>query len=172
LRARLGANDPAGLLWPCHTVGVSFHETFWVVTGTAAPVIALAAIVSVRDVSDDVDAMQALPRELEDRASQLGKTILLVYYRDWCANWGVVTSIVEWANIALQAVLLAFSLLSIAYARNAFPLWIAIVVSVAGVLLLAATDLVMMAGRQKTGLKRVLLAQSLEEAAEAKKGST
>jgi hypothetical protein len=26
---------------------VAFHETFWVVTGTAAPVIALAAVVSL-----------------------------------------------------------------------------------------------------------------------------
>jgi len=26
---------------------VTFHETFWVVTGTAAPVIALAAVVSL-----------------------------------------------------------------------------------------------------------------------------
>jgi hypothetical protein len=35
----------------CHTAPVSYHETFWVVAGTAAPVIALAAVVALPDTA-------------------------------------------------------------------------------------------------------------------------
>src|SRR5947209_3493922 len=41
----------------CHTALMAFHETFWVVTGTAAPVIALAAVVSAGDADEQVDRM-------------------------------------------------------------------------------------------------------------------
>ena len=37
---------------PCHTTLMSYHENFWVVAGTAAPVIALAAVVALPDTSD------------------------------------------------------------------------------------------------------------------------
>lgn len=37
-------------IWlPCQTVVVTFHEAVWVVAGTAAPVIALAVVVSLGD---------------------------------------------------------------------------------------------------------------------------
>ena len=36
----------------CHSALVAFHEAFWVLTGTAAPAVALAAVVSMRDVND------------------------------------------------------------------------------------------------------------------------
>jgi hypothetical protein len=35
----------------CHTAHVTYHEAFWVVTGTAAPVIALAAVLSSGDLN-------------------------------------------------------------------------------------------------------------------------
>jgi hypothetical protein len=40
----------AGLPQGCQTALVHYHESFWVTVGTAAPVIALAAIVSLPDV--------------------------------------------------------------------------------------------------------------------------
>jgi hypothetical protein len=32
---------------------VTFHETFWVVTGSTAPVVALAAIISAKEIAHD-----------------------------------------------------------------------------------------------------------------------
>ena len=38
----------------CDTSAVVYHETFWVVAGTAAPIIALAAVVSIGQVPKEV----------------------------------------------------------------------------------------------------------------------
>lgn len=41
----------------CHTAFMAFYEEFWVVAGTAAPVIALAAVVSAGSADEQVDRM-------------------------------------------------------------------------------------------------------------------
>jgi hypothetical protein len=48
----------------CHTAGAAFHETFWVVTGTAAPVIALGWVVSMNEILDEFLRVALLPDSL------------------------------------------------------------------------------------------------------------
>ena len=54
-------------------------------------------------------------------------------------------------NVCLQALLLTVSLLSIAYQRNVFPMWIGVAVAVGGVVLLAVTGVGILAARQLAG---------------------
>jgi hypothetical protein len=78
---------------------VSYHEAFWVVTGTAAPVIALAAVVALPDVA----TLRALGQ----------------------------------VNVIVQAGLLGLSLSALATGGNVTPPWVASVLAVGGILLLA-----------------------------------
>jgi len=124
----------------CHTARVAFHETFWVVTGTAAPVIALAAVVSLNDLGKETGRMaESLERvrrnlsatpEIEALISGAPSPIRLI--RQFAGQQSM--------NIFLQAALLTVSLLSIAFQRNLIPVWIAVVIPVVGVLLLALTS--------------------------------
>lgn len=54
-----------------------FHETFWVVTGTVAPVIALAAVVSFGDLGDEerrwYGEMQKLWSYMAERLTPVGE---------------------------------------------------------------------------------------------------
>ena len=119
---------------------MAFHETFWVVTGTAAPVIALAAVVSLNDLGKETGRLaESLERvrrnssatpEIEALISGAPSPIHLI--RQFAGQQSM--------NIFLQAALLTVSLLSIAFQRNLIPVWIAIVIPVVGVLLLALTS--------------------------------
>jgi hypothetical protein len=47
---KIGTNrEDEGSVEACDTSPVTYHETFWVVTGTEAPVVALAVIVQLTD---------------------------------------------------------------------------------------------------------------------------
>jgi hypothetical protein len=128
---------------------VTFHETFWVVTGTAAPVIALAAIVSVKGLISDSNAIT------DPAAAHLGDTGVTGQLQEdltrYLSHWTNVSSIPifgQWVNVGLQALVLTFSLLSIAYHRDELLVWIAIAVTVAGMLWLAVADVVMMMAKE------------------------
>jgi hypothetical protein len=67
----LFAMPPSWRAAGCKTASVSYHESFWVTVGTAAPVIALASIVSTSDAfgrvvartsGRDLSAGGSLPR--------------------------------------------------------------------------------------------------------------
>jgi hypothetical protein len=139
---------------PCHTVGMTFHDTLWVLTGTAAPVIALAAIVSLRDVLNDTRAMANVSDELKAEYSEekLAKTWR---YTDRRARVGMVQWGVQMGNLCLQALLLAISLLSVAWQRNVFPVWIAVAAPTVGVLLLAEAGIVMQVAENSAKNERV-----------------
>jgi hypothetical protein len=127
---------------------VTFHETFWVVTGSAAPVIALAAIISARDIAHDIGAItDPVGQLMADHVRGPKLQQALSYHQRWA--WvGYAQWLAQLVNICLQALLLTVSLLSIAYQRNVFPVWIGVALTVGGVVLLAVTGVGMLAARQ------------------------
>lgn len=71
---RLGLTAPqiplsqvAAYLGTCHTSAVAYHETFWVVTGAEAPVVALAVIVQMTDAFRTIEQDAARPWAQNDR---------------------------------------------------------------------------------------------------------
>jgi hypothetical protein len=106
----------------CHTAAVAaYHEALWVVTGTAAPVIALAIVVSMPDIArdawtiedqmDDEDGFSGLfsrPRRHLGPATRYGSQLLGLF---------ALTML----NLLLQVVLLSISIGSIAEGRNFSP---------------------------------------------------
>ncbi len=69
------------------------------------------------------------------------------YAQKW-ALLGYAQWLMQLVNVCLQALLLTVSLLSIAYQRNVFPIWIGVAVAVGGVVMLAVTGVGILATRQ------------------------
>ncbi len=136
---------------------MSYHEAFWVVAGTAAPVIALAALVALPDTSDmyedlgqamldesllsikqfyalhqvDFDTQLAKEyRKLIGAPDELVESRFFKYFT-------TVIRLSAIGNVFLQAGLLAAGLAALAYDRDVIPPWIAVILAVGGVLLLA-----------------------------------
>jgi len=130
---------------------VAFHETFWVVTGTAAPVIALAAVVSLGEAFgqrlDSDDAGFDVVRRMVDVPDN---DLLISQFHDfvkpamaagrWCVGLLVT-------NVAIQSALLALSLVSIDSQANAVPPRVADVAAVLGVAILAVVAGLLLMGR-------------------------
>jgi hypothetical protein len=120
-----------------------YHETFWVTVGTAAPVIALATVVSLPelismrrlyilaeianagtvDPADYSDIARFWQRDLRSRVTASGLLTLL----------GV-------ANLLLQALTLAAALSCLALRSDDIPLLAPVIIEPIGVLTLAATS--------------------------------
>jgi len=119
---------------------MSFHESFWVVAGTAGPVIALAAVISLSEIARaeatvDNLSIRALVVAHQDETDFYYR---LLNKREWSL---VALRVAQLLNLCLQAGLLAVSLLSLAFQRNLIPVWICVVAPTAGVLLLAYAGL-------------------------------
>ena len=115
-----------------------FHETFWAVTGTAAPVIALAAVVSAGDADEQVDRLieAALRRSDAVHKNRGDPDLVDVLQKAGGANLGMIAK-VQYVNVVIQAVLLAVSLGSIAYQRDLISRGWPGGAAVVGILLLA-----------------------------------
>jgi membrane associated rhomboid family serine protease len=121
---------------------VAFHESFWVVTGTAAPVIALAAVVALGEILRDMGASgEKFMRVLLDSSPDNAEVV------KWMADVSrkptrkMVRALhaAVLSNLLLQSAFLAVSLVSLVDEANLVPPWIAIAAAVGGLLLLAAT---------------------------------
>lgn len=115
---------------------VGYHDSFWVVVGGAAPVIALAAVLAAKDTgaqlwqwrqSTFVDlvrgkrAMSSPPRPMENRFIGLIWVGLHLFF----------------VNIVVQAVALGFSLLSLAYGKNEISPTFGVIAGIGGLTILA-----------------------------------
>ncbi len=119
---------------------MSFHESFWVAAGAAAPVIALAVVVSLNDASQTQFAVG----DATDRAFVVAhRDEKDVLYRSLDKRGRSLAALTaaQLVNLVLQAGLLAVSLVSLALHRNLIPAWICVVAPTAGVLLLAYAGL-------------------------------
>ena len=114
------------------------------VTGTAAPVIALAAVVSASEAYAQFDRMVAAGTEasvaqlkVNDQPQdeeQVGKLVDLAKRRA-LSLW--LTGRVQQLNVGLQAAILAAFLISIGNHHNFVPPWVAVTLTVLGLLFVA-----------------------------------
>jgi hypothetical protein len=123
---------------------VGFHESFWVVAGTAAPVIALAEIVTLVDAFRTHDAVTGLELARNpDRRFQF----LVEAQSAFRSLFG--GRVVGYVNILLQVAILALALECLASRRDVAPLAIvSIGEPFALVLLLVSAAWVSMAQRR------------------------
>ena len=111
---------------------MSFHESFWVTVGAAAPVIALASVVSIADLMgtrDQISRNLPTPSSARDSAwldsaiTRAGKLLI----------WAYLVAVI---NGALQMVALSIALQSLADGNNVVPTILPGVVAPLGILLL------------------------------------
>jgi hypothetical protein len=110
-----------------HAVG--YHEAFWLVVGAAAPVIALAAVVALPEITSVYDRILELydaflPRSREQRL--LRRLRWAMFFA-----WGSTIS-----NVALQGLLLLFSLTSLVSTENGLPPITAVLIATFGIWIL------------------------------------
>jgi hypothetical protein len=136
----------------CETAVVPFHENFWLAASAAAPVITLAIVVVIPDAAGIRFRAARRERELLDLArtsfdtskevpsgpdrAALRRQLMRL---GWAARATRRNVRLCYANLIAQAALLAVSLAALAYNRDFVPPWLAIIVAVGGVALLAWT---------------------------------
>jgi len=151
----------------CETTGVASIDTFWLATAAAAPVIALAAVVVLPDTSGMYrDDVQPVIDEWFDSPANFQAAMQAAGASEWVVeavsainladakekvvrakatrSLRVLVASIRWTaigNVLLQAVLLALSLAALAYNVHVMPPWLAIVLPVGGIVLLAITVL-------------------------------
>ena len=140
----------------CETVTVAFEQNFWLATSAAAPVIALAVIVALPDTSGViVESMRqrAIARfeivvDIMNPPDGSTPATTALDVAEGAASVAAVSKVVAAAriiritsvcNVILQAGLLAGSLAALAYNRNIGPPWVAILLAVGGIVILAMT---------------------------------
>jgi hypothetical protein len=138
-----------------------FHESFWVVVGGTAPVIALAVVVSMGDLQVPVLRINSLirslglfqesdtvTRKLRSRdLSTKAEAILDVVVKKRIGRinmllWPMLY--LALGNMVMQAALLCVGLLSIALYTNLIFPWIAVLGETIGVIVLAGIQLFIM----------------------------
>jgi hypothetical protein len=118
----------ATLTW--QTAAMSYHADVWLTVGAAAPVIALAAVVSKAETTDLRNKFFTSP--FSSPADTTDVSAMMYTAARWL-NWLVTL------NILLQVAALATALLSLAAGRDQVPLAVPIVLEPLGILLLAMT---------------------------------
>ena len=129
-----------------------FRESFWVVVGGTAPVIALAVVVSMGDLQTPLLRMNKLlvslglyqPHDTVTRRQPRSPDWPTQVYVDEVTQRAENINDRTWlmlslniGNLGIQAALLCVGLLSIALHTNLIPPWIAVVGETAGVIVLA-----------------------------------
>ncbi len=151
----------------CETADVTKYESFWLAIAAAAPVIALAVVVVLPDTSGVTgDVFQPIIDDWFDspekfraalKAAGAGGPVLEAMSdidltgakadakakaRSTTLGIRGIAAAIRWiaiGNVMVQAVLLALSLVALAYNVDVISRWLAIVLTVGGILLLAAT---------------------------------
>lgn len=151
---------------------MAFHETYWAVTGAAAPVLGLAAVLSIGDLARVQERVGGLLLELDDDEFGLPKHSLLPGRLTDAESAGyaryerllddrsrrlrrqfvLVTALllVQVSNVFAQAVLLAVSLWAIGTHRNQGSPWLWGIIAVAGLAVLSLAGLEGMSVRVHT----------------------
>lgn len=145
---RLVALRLSGLPVVCDTAAMAFNANFWLASSAAAPVIVLAAVVTLPDATDVLSfgayrSFKATTDKILDQHRLTGhRDIEDIEHVQHYMEWAFFVWILDIVNVIGQAGLLAVSLLALAYSRAMLPAWLAIVLAVGGVLVLAFTLIV------------------------------
>lgn len=124
---------------------MAFHETYWVVTGTAAPVIALAAVVSVGDLINGLNAARSELPTITHRLSGAGSRTL-----NRCRLAATYLALLQMINVVFQAGLLVASLAAIAHQSGSIADSAAAAIAATGLLIVAAGGLGSLAVKART----------------------
>jgi hypothetical protein len=111
-----------------------YHETFWVAVSAAAPVIALAAIVALGDATADASRGRQWMIDHPSWTRPPEKRALVRAGGKAVTNIGLAIGVLCVLNTILQAVVLAFSLSSLASGVDEMPTAVAIAAEVAGII--------------------------------------
>ncbi len=125
---------------------MSYHESFWVTIGAAAPVIALASTVSIADARV---AREFLGTALYTRAPSPERTDVALR----ALRFNTLANLIGFANGFLQVVMLSLALYSLATVHDQTPLIIPGIAVPLGFFLLFAGSLIAASVRS---LKRLL----------------
>lgn len=130
-------------------------------TGTAAPVIAVAAVLSLTDATSVTVAMRGVAAKIifdprEEFTKGDNPLSILYHGTKWRSAVGYTMAIIQIINLGLQAGLLTLLLQSLAYHVNESSVRLAITLPVVGVGLLALTGIVilLMKGRADAAIRR------------------
>jgi hypothetical protein len=143
-------------------------ENFWIATSAVAPVIGLAAVVALADVASIMgDASRTLARvqaarataqaargEAQDAVQAAWDPVLDRVAEGEAQDarkWALIAWLSTLLNLAVQAALLAVSLWALAYHQDAIRPWLAMILAIGGIVLLAWSTLV--AAQQRFTLK-------------------
>lgn len=121
-------------LTACQTSGVAFHNDFWVVVGTAAPVIALAAVVTSGQTDEfEVRALERYARLVKEhpQAEADEQAILEIPAPEWVGDdrWAVFRLSPSWEAltaamyltplaVALEVIAFVMAVLSLSSKRD------------------------------------------------------
>ena len=125
----------------CHTSAVTaYHEAFWVITGTAAPVIALAVVVATPDLFPAAsEAAAQADADTGGHPDYSSRTVRLTLRY---ANRLAFLYTVALLSLLSQILLLLAALLSVMNGRNAIPPVLGVWLAIGGLVLLCVTALV------------------------------
>lgn len=124
-----GCSKPGAAALPdCQTAPVAYHVDLWVATAAAAPVIALAGVLSA---SDWVGGIRQLGRSAHTSLPARDQIMRTANQQKWLII----------ANLALQIWMLYIALFSLATTQDRSPAAIPVIVEPTGILLLVGTSL-------------------------------
>jgi uncharacterized membrane protein YbhN (UPF0104 family) len=121
----------------CGTATEAFHESFWLATGAAVPVIALAAMVAMADLARHVTlTSRDVDTTTKQRHGRPDSSDPVISLARGARSKSVMALVLTLINLIAQAALLAFSLYALAYSRDVMPPPVAISLAVGGVVAL------------------------------------
>ena len=123
----------------CQTAVMAFHEGFWTVAGTAAPVIAVAIVISLGELMKELSRWIIWAERIEHTPEPEMEKIRKILRTQTRYTWPLEA--LGLINLLVQAVLTAVALVSLEDKANLVPPWLAIAAVIAGLVLLAICSL-------------------------------
>ena len=117
---------------------MAFHESVWIVAGTAAPVVALAGIISLGDLMEKNDNFGEQAKALRIMQAREPTDAQLLQRNMIAARLAGYSTMIyqlfmaQLVNVFLQALLLAASLLCLLNQSNLVPPWLAVIAAFGG----------------------------------------
>jgi hypothetical protein len=119
----------------CQTAVMAFHEGFWTVAGTAAPVIAVAIVISLGELMKELSRWIIWAERIEGTPEPEMKEIRKILRTQTRYSWPL--EVLELTNLLIQAGLTVVALVSLEDEANLVSPWWAIAAVIAGLVLLA-----------------------------------
>jgi hypothetical protein len=127
------------------SMSTTFYEAFWATVGAAAPVIALASIVSTTDATSMEIALRYPDEDIQQVRPEGPSAEKLAAFIRLSARKGrraiVIARGAALSNLVIQTFALAYALLSLARHGNAITPWLFVFAEPVGLILLAFSSM-------------------------------